>query len=211
MSERGRIVLIMAGGAVALGAAGWLPGPVWAAIGVAAGAFAPVVVIAVWRTVTVPYATALLKKGRPQEALLKADQDARTYIPDLAASVTRQAVLLAWLGRPGDALTAAGEASDMYQNALPWDKLPYHAARALIVQGQLLCELSRRREAAQPFARGWRLAGSRNHQDLLQLAEPALKAVYRADPPGFTRAWRAELGSEPLPWLSNDNGAIGGT
>jgi hypothetical protein len=68
-----------------------------------------------------------------------------------------------------------------------------------------LCDQSRHREAAHLLIRGWQLAASRDHRDLLAYARPALKTAYHADPDAFTSTWRAETGSEPPDWLTRPN------
>jgi tetratricopeptide (TPR) repeat protein len=150
---------------------------------------------------------------RREEALTAAEEavqmyrglattDPARYLPHLAASLNREAILLIWLDRPGAALDAATEAADIYQNAIPASQHDYSAAQALLIQGRLLCDQSRRREAAHLLAPGWQLAASRDHRDLLAYARPALKTAYHADPDGFISTWRAETGSEPPDWLT---------
>jgi hypothetical protein len=131
------------------------------------------------------------------------------YAPLLAQSLTRQAILLARLGRPGDALAAAASAAGLYQAAVPAGRYPYSAAQALLAEGRVLCDLSRQREAARPLARGWQQAASRDYQDLLGYARPALRTAYQADPAGFARTWHAENGTGPPDWLTRPDGAPG--
>jgi len=131
------------------------------------------------------------------------------YTPPLAQSLTRQAIMLARLGRPGDALAAATGAAGLYQAAVATDRYPYSAAQVLLVQGRVLCDLSRQREAARPLAQGWQLAASWDYQDLLGYARPALETACQADPAGFTSTWHAETGTEPPDWLPRPDSAPG--
>ncbi|MGH3204442.1 MAG: hypothetical protein ACRDP5_20670 [Streptosporangiaceae bacterium] len=155
-----------------------------------------------------------------QEALAAAEEAVRLYrglaaarpaqyAPLLALSLTRQAILLATLGRPGDALAAAGEAGGLFQAAVPTDRYAYSGAQALLVEGQILCDLSRPYEAARPLARGWQLAASRDYQDLLGYARPALQAAYQASPASLTSTWHAETGTGPPHWLTRPDSAPG--
>jgi hypothetical protein len=57
-----------------------------------------------------------------------ATTDPARYLPHLAASLNRKAILLIWLDRPGEALDAATEAADIYQNAIPASQHGYSAA-----------------------------------------------------------------------------------
>lgn len=124
------------------------------------------------------------------------------YVPLLIMSLTRQAILLAGLDRPGDALAAVTDAADLYRAATPGDQLPYSGAHALLLQGRVLCDLSRPHEAARPLARGWQLAESRDYQDLLDFARRALQIAYQAYPADFTSTWHAETGTAPPDWLT---------
>jgi hypothetical protein len=155
-----------------------------------------------------------------QEALAAAEEAVRLYrglaaarpaqyAPPLALSLNKQAILLARLGRPGDALAAATDAAGLYQAAVPADRYPYSSAEALLIEGRALCDLSRQREAARPLARGWQLAASRDYQDLLGYARPALETAYQADPAGFAGTWHAETGTEAPDWLARHDGAPG--
>lgn len=139
---------------------------------------------------------------------LAAARSAR-YAPLLALSLTRQAILLATLGRPGDALDAATGAAGLYQAAVPAGQYPYSGVQTLLVEGRVLCDLSRQREAARPLAQGWQQAATRDYQDLLGYARPALETAYQADPAGFARTWHAETGTEPPDWLTRPDGAPG--
>jgi hypothetical protein len=312
MGTRGRGLLVAGGAAIALGAAGWLLGPGWAAAGVVAGPVAALVIATAWQVHATTRAADLLQTGRADEALWRLDQELpswRTlariwpgqfrdvlasrlvdqsfalhkcgrdaeaaaaageallvfrelaaarprkftagladalyrvsyplaavaghqealaaaqeavrlyrglaaarpaqYAPVLAQSLTRQAILLARLDRPGDALAAATDAAGLYQAAVPADRYPYSGAQALFVEGRVLCDLSRQREAARPLARGWQLAASRDYQDLLGYARPALETAYEADPAGFAGAWHAETGTEAPDWLTRPDGTPG--
>ena len=131
------------------------------------------------------------------------------YAPLLAMSLIQQAIVLAGLDRPGDALAAVTDAAGLYQAVVPADRYPYSAAQALLVEGRVLCDLSRPREAARPLARGWQLAASRNYQDLLRRARPALETAYEADPAGLAGTWHAETGTQAPGWLTRPDGAPG--
>jgi len=124
------------------------------------------------------------------------------YLPFLAESLTREAGWLAEIDLPGEALAAVHEATDICQDKLPWPHMPYCAARAMLMEGELLCGQSRYREAAGLLAKGWRLAAGRHLQDTRRNAVPALRTAYRADPDHFSAVWRAETGAEPPDWLS---------
>jgi hypothetical protein len=122
------------------------------------------------------------------------------YLPVLAECLTCEAGWLAEIDLPGEALVAAHEATDICQDKLPWQQIPPGAARALLLEGELLCGQDRYREAARLLAKGWRLAAGR--EDLLGDAAPAIKAAYRADPHHFSGVWQAETGADPPDWLS---------
>jgi hypothetical protein len=77
------------------------------------------------------------------------------------------------------------------------------------VEGQILCDPPRQREAARPLARGWQLAASRDYQDLLGYIRPALETAYQADPAGFAGTSHAETGTEAPDWLTHPDGAPG--
>ena len=124
------------------------------------------------------------------------------YLPFLAESLTREAGWLAEIDLPGEALAAVHEATDICQDKLPWPHMPYCAARAMLLEGELLCGQGRYREAAGLLAKGWRLAAGRHLQDTRRNAVPALRTAYRADPDHFSAVWRAETGAEPPDWLS---------
>ena len=133
------------------------------------------------------------------------------YVPLLIMSLTRQAILLAGLGHPGDALAAVTGAAGLYQAAVPAGQLAYSGAQALLVQGRVLCDLSRQGEAARPLARGWQLAASGDYQDLLGFARPAVQTAYQASPADFISTWRAETGTGPPDWLTRHDGGASGT
>ena len=124
------------------------------------------------------------------------------YLPFLAESLTREAGWLAQIDLPGEALAAVHEATDICQDKLPWPHMPYCAARAMLLEGELLCGQARYREAAGLLAKGWRLAAGRHLEDTRRNAVPALRTAYRADPGHFSAVWRAETGAEPPDWLS---------
>jgi hypothetical protein len=122
------------------------------------------------------------------------------YLPVLAECLTCEAGWLAGIDLPGEALAAVHEATDICQDKLPWQQVPPGAARAMLLEGELLCGQARYREAARLLAKGWRLAAGQ--ENLLQDAAPAIKAAYRADPDHFSAVWQAETGAEPPDWLN---------
>jgi tetratricopeptide (TPR) repeat protein len=122
------------------------------------------------------------------------------YLPVLAECLTCEAGWLAEIDLPGEALAAVHEATDICQDKLPWQQVPPGAARAMLLEGELLCGLERYREAARLLAKGWHLAVGQ--EDLLRDAAPAIKAAYRADPDHFSDVWRAETDAEPPDWLA---------
>ena len=125
------------------------------------------------------------------------------YLPPLAECLTCEAGWLAEIELAGDALAAVHEATEICQDKLPWQQLPSCAARAMLLEGELLCGQARYREAARLLATGWRMAaGHQQQQDLLRDAIPAIRSAYRADPEHFTAVWQAETGAEPPDWLS---------
>jgi hypothetical protein len=124
------------------------------------------------------------------------------YLPVLARSLTRQAGWLAEIDLPGDALAAVHEATDIFQDKLPGRQVPPGAARAMLLEGELLCRQARYREAARPLAKGWRLAAGQRLAGARRDATPAIRAAYRADPEHFAAVWQAETGAEPPDWLS---------
>jgi tetratricopeptide (TPR) repeat protein len=135
---------------------------------------------------------------------LAAAEPAR-YLPPLAECLTCEAGWLAEIELVGDALAAVHEATDICQDKLPWQQLPPCAARAMLLEGELLCGQARYREAARLLATGWRMAAGQHagqQQDLLRDAIPAIRSAYRADPEHFTAIWQAETGAEPPDWLS---------
>ena len=124
------------------------------------------------------------------------------YLPPLAECLTCEAGWLAEIELSGDALAAVHEATDICQDKLPWQQLPSCAARAMLLEGELLCGQDRYRDAARLLAMGWRLAASQRQQDLLRDAIPAIRSAYRADPDHFAAVWQAETGTEPPDWLT---------
>jgi hypothetical protein len=131
--------------------------------------------------------------------------DPAKYLPVLAECLTCEAAWLAEIDLLGDALAAVQEATDICQDKLPWQQVPACAARAMLLEGELLCGQARYREAARLLAKGWRQATDQqtaDQQDLLRDAAPAIKAAYRADPDHFSAVWQAETGAEPPDWLS---------
>jgi hypothetical protein len=81
-----------------------------------------------------------------------------------------------------------------------WQRVPSCAARAMLLEGDLLCGQARHREAARLLAKGWRLAAGQ--QGVLRDAMPAIRSAYHADPDHFSVVWQAETGAEPPDWLS---------
>jgi hypothetical protein len=124
------------------------------------------------------------------------------YLPVLAERLTCEAGWLVEIDLPGDALAAVHEATDICQDKLPWQQIPSCAARAMLLEGELLCSQARHREAARPLAKGWRLAVGQHLEDARRDAAPAIRTAYRADPDHFSAVWRAETGAEPPDWLS---------
>jgi hypothetical protein len=131
-----------------------------------------------------------------------ASADPERYLPPLAECLTCEAGWLAEIELPGDALAAVHEATDICQDKLPWQQLPSCAARAMLLEGELLCGQTRHRDAARLLAKGWRMAAGQDLQDVLRNATPAIRAAYRADPAHFTAMWHAETGAEPPDWLT---------
>jgi tetratricopeptide (TPR) repeat protein len=130
------------------------------------------------------------------------------YLPPLAECLTCEAGWLAEIELAGDALAAVHEATDICQDKLPWQQLPSCAARAMLLEGELLCGQARYREAVGLLAKGWRMAtiqhvhAGQHLQDELRDATPAIRAAYRADPDHFAAVWQAETGAEPPDWLT---------
>jgi hypothetical protein len=144
-----------------------------------------------------------------------ASADPARYLPALAECLTCEAGWLADIELSGEALAAVHEATDICQDKLPWQQLPSCAARAMLLEGELLCGQARYRDAARLLAKGWRLAADQqaadqqaadqqaaDQQDMLRDAVPAIKTAYRADPDHFATVWQAETGAEPPDWLS---------
>jgi hypothetical protein len=126
--------------------------------------------------------------------------DPEKYLPVLVESLTCEAVWLADIELPAEALAAVHEATDICQDKLPWSQVPAGAARAMLLEGELLCGQGRHREAARLLAKGWLLASGQ--EDVLRDATLAIRAAYRADPDHFSAVWQAETGAEPPDWLS---------
>jgi tetratricopeptide (TPR) repeat protein len=155
--------------------------------------------------------------GRRDEALAAADESVRLnralattrprrYRYSLACSLGTQAELLSQAGRLDDALRSVSEAAGIYQDMQPGNDDASQAAEVLTLQGQILCGLSRYREAARPLAQGWHLATSRQRQNP-DFPRAALKTAYKADPAGFAGIWRTETGSDLPRWLTEQDGA----
>jgi len=64
--------------------------------------------------------------------------DPARYLPPLAECLTCEAGWLAEIELAGDALAAVHEATDICQDKLPWQQLPSCAARAMLLEGELL-------------------------------------------------------------------------
>jgi hypothetical protein len=120
--------------------------------------------------------------------------------PLLAECLTCEAGWLAEIDLPGEALAAVHEATGICQDQLPWQQRPSCAAPAMILEGELLCEQGRHRQAVWLLAQGWHLATGQ--EDVQRDAVPAIRAAYRADPDHFSAVWQAETGAEPPDWLS---------
>jgi hypothetical protein len=121
MGTRGRGLLAAGGAALALGAAGWLLGPGWAAAGVVVGPFAALVIASAWRAHARTSAADLLRMGRPAEALSMLDREmpslrtlARIWPGQfrdvLASELVDHSFALHNCGRDAEAAAAAGEA-----------------------------------------------------------------------------------------------------
>jgi hypothetical protein len=177
---RGKLTVIVAAGTVAFGAAAWLLlGPVWAIAGVLVGPLLTIIILAGVRTFT--------------------GTDAATA---LVECLTCEAGWLAEIDLPGEALPAVHEATGICQDKLPWQRVPSCAARAMLLEGELLCGQDRHREAARLLVKGWHMAAGQDQEDARRDAVPAIKAAYRADPDHFSAVWRAETGAGPPDWLS---------
>jgi hypothetical protein len=81
-----------------------------------------------------------------------------TYLPLLAECLTCEAGWLAEIDLSGQALAAVHEATGICQHKLPWRQVPSCAARAMLLEGELLCGQGRHRQAVRLLAQGWRLA-----------------------------------------------------
>ena len=128
-----------------------------------------------------------------------------TYLPLLAECLTCEADWLAEIDRPGAALTAVHEATGICQDKLPWQQVPSCAARAMFLEGELLCGQGRHRQAVRLLAQGWRLAADQEdvrREDVRRDAGPAIRAAYLADPDHFAAVWQTETGAEPPDWLT---------
>jgi tetratricopeptide (TPR) repeat protein len=143
-----------------------------------------------------------------------------TCLPLLAECLTCEADWLAEIDLPGEALTAVHEATGICQDKLPWQQLPSCAARAMFLEGELLCGRGRHRQAVRLLAQGWRLAADQEdvrredvrredvrredvrREDVRRDAGPAIRAAYLADPDHFAAVWQAETGAEPPDWLT---------
>ena len=129
-----------------------------------------------------------------------ASAEPERYLSPLAECLTCEAGWLAEIELHGDALAAVHEATGICQDQLPWQQLPSCAARAMLLEGELLCGQARYRDAARLLARGWRMATGQ--EDLLRDAIPAIRAAHRADPDHFAAMWHAETDTEPPDWLT---------
>ena len=118
------------------------------------------------------------------------------YLPPLAECLTCEAGWLAEIELSGDALTAVHEATDICQDKLPWQQLPSCAARAMLLEGELLWGRPATARG-RLLAVGWRMAAGQHLQDVLRDATPAIRSAYRADPDHFTAVWHAETGPNP--------------
>lgn len=152
--------------------------------------------------------------GRRDDALAAAEEAVRMYRAlaaarpgkyryDLARSLGTEAEVLSLAGEYGKALAAASEAAGIYQDMRAGDRAAPDAAEVLFLHGQLLCGLSRHREAARPLARAWRLAARQDQQEP-RFDRAVLETAYRAAPARFLDTWRAETGVGPPRWLAGD-------
>ncbi len=153
--------------------------------------------------------------GRRDEALAAAEEAVGIYRAlaagrpgkyrhDLARSLGTEAEVLSLAGEYGKALASTGEAVRMYQGVRARDRAASDAAEVLFLHGELLCGLSRHREAARPLARAWRLAARQDQQEP-RFDRAVLETAYRADPARFLDTWRAETGAGPPSWLTGDS------
>jgi tetratricopeptide (TPR) repeat protein len=153
--------------------------------------------------------------GRRDEALAAAEEALRIYRPlaasrpreyryRLANSLGTQAELLSQAGRDREALAATSEAARIFQDIPHADPAASQAAGLLFLHGQLLCDLSRHREAARSLARAWALAAPQDGQEPgnPSFDKTVLKNAYQADPAGFSGTWRTETGAVPPLWLT---------
>jgi tetratricopeptide (TPR) repeat protein len=129
--------------------------------------------------------------------------DPDKYLPVLAEALTCKAGWLADIHLDTEALTTAHEAATIYWHKLPSTRLCVYAARAALLEGEILSRQDRHTDAARMLARGWALADRQQQQETLCSATPAIRAAYHADPEGFSTAWRAETSSEPPSWLES--------
>jgi tetratricopeptide (TPR) repeat protein len=127
LRQRGPVWLIPLSAAIAAGAAGWLLGPVWAAVGLVLGPLATVLAVATWQGFRHPDPLALLKQGRPSEALARIQADipgwrisARTWPGQfrdaLADGLWVLSLALQACGRNEEAIAAAQESVAIYRD-----------------------------------------------------------------------------------------------
>ena len=131
-----------------------------------------------------------------------ASAEPERYLPPLAECLTCEAGWLAEIDLSGEALAAVHEATGICQDRLPWQQLPSCAARAMLLEGELLCGQDRYRDAARLLAKGWRMAAGQHLEDVLRDAIPAIRSAHRADPDHFAAVWHAETDAEPPDWLT---------
>jgi hypothetical protein len=160
LSKRGQTVLIGVVGAVVFGAAGWLIGWVWFAVGLVLGPFIAMVAVATWMAHTRPDPADLLGKAPPDEVLAKIQAEFPTV---LLMARTRQgkgyvaerlwvlSLALEDCGYQAEPIQVAEEAIDIYR-ALEAAKPGKHAARLAIMLNRLAELLAAAGEPEQAMA-----------------------------------------------------------
>lgn len=164
-------ILIPAGGAVLLGGAGWLLGPLWAVAGALVGPVAALSVLLIIFVRTKPDPVLLMRSGRPQEAYRYLHHEisfARLQASKrpmfravLADRLETMSQVLQALGNEPKALEAVSEAVAIYRdlNGERPGRHAYDLARTLLQQAAMLAHMGRHGEALgaiQPAVRLYR-------------------------------------------------------
>lgn len=112
----------------------------------------------------------------------------------LAGSLGTLAEILALTGQHDRALAATSEAVGIFQdvNLRAGSRAPSDVAEVLFPHDQLLCSLSRHRDAARLLAQAWHRAARHGQEPGCDKA--VLQAAYRADLPGFRDTWHRDRG-----------------